>query len=40
MCRNLISIGWNGSVYDCDFNQMLDLPIRRTARASSLTSHP
>ncbi len=28
MCRNLISIGWNGSVYDCDFNQMLDLPIR------------
>jgi radical SAM/Cys-rich protein len=28
MCRNLISIGWDGSVYDCDFNQMLDLPIR------------
>lgn len=28
MCRNLISIGWEGSVYDCDFNQMLDLPIR------------
>jgi radical SAM/Cys-rich protein len=27
MCRNLISIGWEGSVYDCDFNQMLDLPI-------------
>ena len=27
MCRNLISIGWNGSVYDCDFNQMLDLPM-------------
>ena len=25
MCRNLISIGWDGSVYDCDFNQMLDL---------------
>ena len=28
MCRNLISIGWEGLVYDCDFNQMLDLPIR------------
>ncbi len=28
MCRNLISIGWEGSVYDCDFNQMLELPIR------------
>ena len=27
MCRNLISIGWDGSVYDCDFNQMLDMPI-------------
>jgi len=31
MCRNLISVGWNGSVYDCDFNQMLDLPIRDDA---------
>ena len=28
MCRNLISVGWEGFVYDCDFNQMLDLPIR------------
>ncbi len=27
MCRNLISVGWDGSVYDCDFNQMLDLPL-------------
>lgn len=25
MCRHHISIGWDGSVYDCDFNQMLDL---------------
>jgi radical SAM/Cys-rich protein len=25
MCRDLISVGWEGSVYDCDFNQMLDL---------------
>jgi radical SAM/Cys-rich protein len=31
MCRNLISIGWEGSVYDCDFNQMLDLPIADSA---------
>lgn len=28
MCRNMISIGWDGSVYDCDFNQMLDLTLR------------
>ncbi len=28
MCRSLISVGWDGRLYDCDFNQMLDLPIR------------
>jgi radical SAM/Cys-rich protein len=28
MCRTLISVGWEGTIYDCDFNQMLDLPIR------------
>lgn len=27
MCRDLISVDWRGYVYDCDFNQMLDLPI-------------
>ena len=27
MCRTLISVDWQGNVYDCDFNQMLDLPI-------------
>ena len=32
MCRNLVSIDWRGYVYDCDFNQMLDLPLRRAAR--------
>ena len=25
MCRNTISIGWDGTLYDCDFNQMLKL---------------
>ena len=33
MCRNLISVDWHGFVYDCDFNQMLDLPLTRGARA-------
>ena len=28
MCRSLISIDWQGYVYDCDFNQMLDLPAK------------
>jgi radical SAM/Cys-rich protein len=27
MCRSLISVGWDGRLYDCDFNQMLDLPL-------------
>ncbi len=28
MCRSLISIDWRGFVYDCDFNQMLQLPLK------------
>lgn len=28
MCRSLVSIDWRGYLYDCDFNQQLDLPIR------------
>ncbi len=27
MCRFLISVDWQGYVYDCDFNQMLKLPM-------------
>lgn len=27
MCRNTISVGWDGFLYDCDFNQMLDLKL-------------
>ncbi len=27
MCRQLISVDWQGFVYDCDFNQMLDWPL-------------
>lgn len=27
MCRHLISVDWRGYVYDCDFNQMLELPL-------------
>ena len=27
MCRSLVSVGWEGTLYDCDFNQMLELPI-------------
>jgi len=27
MCRNSVSVGWDGYLYDCDFNQMLDIPV-------------
>lgn len=32
MCRNTISVGWDGYLYDCDFNQMLDLKIASPKR--------
>ena len=27
MCRSLVSVDWQGYLYDCDFNQMLDIPM-------------
>jgi radical SAM/Cys-rich protein len=30
MCRNTISVGWDGYLYDCDFNQMLDIKLYPT----------
>ena len=27
MCRTLVSVGWDGQLYDCDFNQMLEIPL-------------
>ena len=27
MCRNTVSVSWDGYLYDCDFNQMLALPV-------------
>jgi radical SAM/Cys-rich protein len=29
MCRNTISVSWDGRIFDCDFNQMLDLESRQ-----------
>ena len=31
MCRDLVSVGWDGRLYDCDFNQMLEIPLGATA---------
>ena len=33
MCRSLISVDWQGYVYDCDFNQMLGIPLKISGRA-------
>ncbi len=32
MCRSIISVDWQGYLYDCDFNQMLNLPLSIPAR--------
>ena len=49
MCRSLISVDYQGDLYDCDFNQMLGLPLHHAGRArrhltdllsESLTDHP
>ncbi len=32
MCRTLVSVDWRGFLYDCDFNQMLGLPLRLDGR--------
>jgi radical SAM/Cys-rich protein len=32
MCRRLLSVDWRGYLYDCDFNQMLDLPLLASDR--------
>lgn len=34
MCRTLVSVGWDGALYDCDFNQMLDIPLAAGTRPS------
>ncbi len=31
MCRTTLSVGWDGTLYDCDFNQMLSLPVANGA---------
>jgi hypothetical protein len=38
MCRSLVSVDWQGYLYDCDFNQMLGLPLRVSGRARTHVS--
>jgi radical SAM/Cys-rich protein len=39
MCRSLVSVGWDGAVYDCDFNQMLELPLGASLAQRAQVSH-
>ena len=32
MCRSLVSVGWDGAIYDCDFNQQMDMGLRLRER--------
>jgi radical SAM/Cys-rich protein len=36
MCRSMVSVGWDGHLYDCDFNQMLDLPITVSGQTQNI----
>ena len=37
MCRTLVSVGWDGRLYDCDFNQMLEIPLGAVDEGKPLT---
>jgi radical SAM/Cys-rich protein len=36
MCRSMISVDWQGKLYDCDFNQMLDIPLIHAQSGTNL----
>lgn len=40
MCRTQLSVGWDGRVYDCDFNQVVDLPIAGAHTVRELLDKP
>ena len=39
MCRQQLSIDWRGYLYDCDFNQMLGIPLGDNSKEVSGTDH-
>jgi radical SAM/Cys-rich protein len=36
MCRSLVSVGWDGRLYDCDFNQMLDIQMGESGKVLTI----
>jgi hypothetical protein len=39
MCKDTVSVSWDGSIYDCDFNQQLAMPMRPPPNAAA-TARP
>eukprot|EP00955_Chlamydomonas_euryale_P095868 364965-Chlamydomonas_euryale.AAC.20 len=37
MCRNTVSVGWDGRLYDCDFNQQLEMVMRSARKDRGLS---
>ncbi|MGA9342229.1 MAG: DUF3641 domain-containing protein, partial [Rhodanobacteraceae bacterium] len=37
MCRSLVSVGWDGTVYDCDFNQQIELTLDENGGRKPMT---
>ncbi len=37
MCRTMVSVDWQGNLYDCDFNQMLELPLQHQGKPRHLS---
>jgi radical SAM/Cys-rich protein len=40
MCLNTVSVDWQGNLYDCDFNQMLEMPLSGAMSANEVTTEP
>ena len=40
MCRSLLSVGHDGALYDCDFNQALAMPLGGSAHTDGARSEP
>jgi radical SAM/Cys-rich protein len=38
MCRNTLSVGWDGRLFDCDFNQMLDIGVHQKSPGTIFTA--
>ena len=40
MCRSQLSVGWDGTLYDCDFNQAAGLPCKNGLTIAELAADP